>query len=68
MENTDSQNKAILKALQNNDRLTPWDILNNFGSLRASARIYDLRAMGHPVKTEMVKIGKKRVARYFLQN
>lgn len=63
-----SQNQAILKALQNKDRLTPYDILVNFGSLRASARIWDLRSQGHNIRTEMVKIGKKRVARYFLEN
>jgi len=70
METTtkESQNKAILRALKRGARLTPIDMLKRFGSLRASARAYDLKQQGHPVQTEMVKLKSgKRVARYYLK-
>jgi hypothetical protein len=63
-----SQNKAILKALKNGERLTPLDIFKRFNSLRASARIFDIRDMGYDVGTDMVKRGTKRVAEYYLKN
>ncbi len=64
----ESQNKAILKALRRGARLTPIDMLRRFGSLRASARAYDLKQQGHPVQTEMVRLKSgKRVARYFIE-
>ena len=42
-----SQNEMILKALKDGEELSPLDILKRFGSLRASARIYDLRHGKH---------------------
>jgi len=64
-----SQNKAILAALQRGRSLTPLHILREFGSLRASARIYDLRRMGHAVQMRMVQVqGTKRVAEYYIEN
>lgn len=63
-----SQNEAILKALKEHEKLTPLEMLNRFGTLRASARIWDLRNQGHPIKSQMVKVGEKRVAQYFLEN
>lgn len=63
-----SQAEAILKALQRGEKLTPLDCLNRFGSLRASCRIKDLRNLGYDIKTEIVKVGKKRVALYSLKN
>lgn len=63
-----SQNKAILKSLQRGEKLTPIDMLRRFGSLRASARIYDLRDKGFDIKTEIIKTPSgKRVAQYSLK-
>lgn len=66
--NTESQNKQILFALQNGQRLTAIDILYQFQSLRASGRIFDLRQQGHYIKTEMINLGNgKRVAQYSMK-
>lgn len=68
-ENLDkeAQNKAILKHLKNGFTITPLEAVKGFGCLRLAARISNLRALGHDIKTEMVVVGKnKRVARYSL--
>ena len=44
-----SQKTRILTALLVGDELTPLDILNRFGSLRASARIMEIREMGYRI-------------------
>jgi len=62
-----SQNQAILKSLQRGEKLTPIDMLRRFGSLRASARIHNLRDKGYDIKTEIIKTNSgKRVAQYSL--
>jgi len=63
-----SQNKAILKALKGGEKLTALDIFKRFNSIRASARIFDIRDMGYDVRTDMVKRNGKRVAEYYLKN
>jgi len=64
--NPQSQNSCILKGLNNGVKLTPLMALELYGCLRLGARIYDLKRMGHAIKTEMISIGEegKRVARY----
>lgn len=62
-----SQNERILAALKAGERLTPLQILDRFGCLRASGRIYDLKKQGHNIITDMVKVGDKRVAQYRLE-
>jgi hypothetical protein len=42
----DSQNKQIIKHLMGGGKITPLEALNKFGSLRLSARIFDLRGNG----------------------
>ena len=61
-----SQNAAILKALRRGLKLTPLDMMRLFGCLRASGRIFDLRAQGHAISTTMIKINGKRIAQYSL--
>lgn len=62
----ESQNKAVLGFMRNWHCITPMDALQICGCFRLSARIYDLRARGYGITTEMVEIGGKRVARYWL--
>jgi hypothetical protein len=55
----------ILKALNNGVKLTPLLALELYGCLRLGARIYDLKRMGHQIKTEIVTTESgKRVAQY----
>jgi hypothetical protein len=64
----ESQNRQILAALENGQRLTAIDILYQFQSLRASGRIFDLRQQGHDIKTQMISLGNgKRVAQYSMK-
>lgn len=61
-----SQNKVILEWLKSGKPITPMDALYLCGCMRLSARIYDLRERGFPIKKEMVCINNKRVAKYYL--
>ena len=60
-----SQTALILKGLNNGLKLTPLDALNLYGCLRLGARIWELKRMGHQIKTEIITTGSgKRVAQY----
>lgn len=66
--NTTTQNDAILAWLQDGWTLTPAEAYERFGCLRLGGRIHELRQMGYPIRTDMVKVGgNKRVARYSLE-
>lgn len=54
-----TQNMAILKLLQEGHEVTPMDAMVDLGCFRLGARIFDLRRMGHPIKTTM-KTAKNR--------
>lgn len=67
-----SQCKKILDALQSGAKLTPLDILRLCGSMRASARIFDLRhglydGNEYPIPDERIKVGRARVSLYRLE-
>lgn len=67
-----SQCEVILQHLrQNREGITPLDALNYYGIMRLGARVWDLKAEGHDIKTETVrkKRGKKNIqyARYVLK-
>ena len=61
-----SQTLQIQRYLASGKTLTPIEALQKFGSLRLAARILEIKAAGHKVKTEMVKVGNVRFARYSL--
>ena len=61
-----SQCDKILAYLQQGKELTPIDALANWGIFRLGARIHDLRARGHKIKTELLQVGKKRFASYYM--
>ena len=63
---TRSQNSKILAHLMAGNTLTSLESLDFCGSLRLGARRDDLRHAGYNVKSEMIKVGRKRVARYFI--
>ena len=67
--NTQTQNQMILAALLKGDKLTPMSMLNRYGSLRASARIFNLRSKGYDIKTEIIPVsnGTKHVAQYHME-
>ena len=60
-----SQHNVIHAALKRGP-LTAKQILLISGSMRAAARIHDLRARGIPIETRMVRRGRAIVAEYRL--
>lgn len=63
-----SQAKRILAYMKAGNRITPIDALEKFGSFRLGARIADLRADGHDIKSEfVVTTSGKRVKSYWIQ-
>jgi len=63
----EAQRKGILKYLQERGKITPLEALNEFGCLRLSARIYELRQIGWDIETVKPDSGKKRYAVYLLK-
>ena len=63
-----SQCNQILRYLQSGKSITPLQALKKFGCFRLGARVWDLRDKGHDIRSELVKIGEKRVAKYWLKN
>ena len=67
MKTLQSQTKAILAYMKAGYSITPIDALNLCGCFRLSARIAEIKKLGHAIKTEMVKVeGGKYVAKYSL--
>lgn len=56
-----TQNDMILVALKNGDKITPLSALEKFGCFRLSARIWDLRNEGHPIKTRHISTPQGKV-------
>lgn len=66
-KSSESQAKRILAYMQEGHHITPIDALNLFGSFRLGARIADLRADGHDIKSEFVLTPSgKRVKSYWI--
>lgn len=61
-----SQADRIIDHLASGKAITPLQALSRFGCLRLGARIYQLKAEGHRIHTDMVRKGGKLVAQYRL--
>ena len=60
-----SQTLALQRWLAAGHTITPLQALMKFGTLRLSGRIYDLKKLGWPVKSRLVKMPSgRRVAEY----
>ena len=67
-ETSASQAKRILAYLKAGNRITGIEALVNFNCFRLPARIADLRADGHEIKSEFVTTPTgKRVKCYWIQ-
>ena len=51
-----SQEKRLLEYLQNHVSITPLEALSELGIYRLSGRIYDLRASGHNIVTNIIEV------------
>ena len=68
-EKSASQAKRILAYMQEGHRITPIDALNLFKCFRLGARIADLKADGHEIKSEFVKTDTgKHVKSYWIES
>lgn len=55
-----SQKQRILKHLKNGKSITPLEALGVYGAYRLSAVIFDLRAAGYNIKTDLKNDGTGR--------
>lgn len=63
------QTRAVLALLERHpEGVTPLDALDEAGSFRLGARVYELKADGYDIETELVRTPNgKRIARYRLR-
>lgn len=63
----DAQSRRILAHLLNGGQVTSLSALTDFGCLRLSGRIFELREQGYPIVDEWVNTPSgKRLKRYFI--
>lgn len=48
-----TQNRMVLEHLKKNGRITSWDAIQKYRVTRLSGRIFDLRRMGYPIRTQI---------------
>lgn len=63
-----TQMKQIRKHLESGKSITPLEALRLYGCFRLGARIYDLRAEGMTIETNLIEEVGKRFAEYRLAN
>ena len=61
-----SQTQQILAYLEQGHSITPLEALTVFGCFRLGARIWDIKAMGYNVVSELVKENGKHFSKYYL--
>lgn len=62
-----SQNEEILAWLEAGKTISPLEALERFGCFRLGGRIFELKAAGHKIVTDMVTKNGKRFAEYRLE-
>lgn len=60
--------KQIRQHLESGKSITPLEALRLYGCFRLGARIYDLRAEGMTIETNLIEEDGKRFAEYRLAN
>jgi len=63
-----SQNQTILKHLLQGKSITDPQARELYNVRRLSARIKNLRENEHPIKTLIIEDGKKKIAKYYIEN
>jgi len=64
--NQETKKAQIRKHLETGQSITPQEAYNIFGSMRLAAIIHDLKQDGYKFKTEIIKNGRSKYARYKL--
>lgn len=69
MTRRESQNLLIAKHLKRYKSITPFKALHEYGIMRLSARIYNLKQIGIPIKSELINAGDGiKYSRYTLMS
>lgn len=63
-----TQNYQVYNHLRKGRSITSLTAFSEFGILRLSARIYDLREQGHRIESRWIQVNQKRVKQYWLDN
>ena len=63
----ESQCKLIAKHLNNGYTLTQLEALRLFSCMRLASRVNDLRNLGMPIRTKIIRKGDKRYAQYSIE-
>lgn len=63
-----TQKERLLADLQKGLSITPLDALKWYGSFRLSGLIFQLKAEGWDIRTEIVTQNRKHFAKYSLNN
>lgn len=68
MADTKIQKQQVLEYIKTHGSIDPWRAMNDLHIMRLGARIWDLKADGIPIKTEMrtSSDGRSRYAVYSL--
>jgi hypothetical protein len=61
-----SQCSALLRYLETGRSITPLSALDKFGTMRLAARIRELRERGEKIHTNIISVGRKKIAAYWL--
>lgn len=66
-----TQNEKILNHMKRYGEITPLDAIREYGCMRLTSRIGELKQQGVPIRTRMVKVNNRsgepvRVAAYSL--
>jgi hypothetical protein len=61
-----SQNDLILRHLQKHGSISSWEAIQTYGITRLSARIFDLKDLGHGILTIMEYKNGTKFAKYIL--
>lgn len=54
------QDEMILGHLLEGKSITALDALTNYNCFRLSARIYDLKKEGYPIRSKFIEVGKEK--------
>lgn len=60
MKKADTQNKTVLKHLRSGKKISTFQAFSKYGITRLAARIFDLKELGHNIKS--VRVNKKDVS------
>ena len=68
-----SQSKAVLDYMLEGKRITSWGAINMFGATRLGAIIFDLKARGYNIKSELIPAKSRsgrnvKVSSYWLES